>query len=155
MYELLTPDTWAEKFESFERINLIRETNRNCDSCSSCKRLVPSRLHELHESKFPFVHVSNLSVRNFRIFLLMYPGSLTALTDRLVRSFCRALWCRLAETSGELIWCVCVYVCVPIDWIFVFTFSFVFYLLAWWYFICWHWSTSIEHVSIPYSGSFK
>ena len=33
----------------------MRETNGNFDSCSSCKRLVPSRLHELHESKFPFV----------------------------------------------------------------------------------------------------
>ena len=49
-----TPYTWAEKFESFERINSIRETNENFDSCNSCKRLV-SRLHELHESKFPFV----------------------------------------------------------------------------------------------------
>ena len=28
---------------------------RNFDSCNSCKRLVPSRLHELLESKFPFV----------------------------------------------------------------------------------------------------
>ena len=51
----LTPYTWAEKFESFEWINSIRETNGNFDSCNSCKRLVPSRLHELHESKFPFV----------------------------------------------------------------------------------------------------
>ena len=50
-----TPDTWAEKFESFERINSIRETNGNFDSCNSCKRLGTSRLHELHESKFPFV----------------------------------------------------------------------------------------------------
>ena len=33
----------------------MRETNGNFDSCNSCKRLVPSRLHELHESKFPFV----------------------------------------------------------------------------------------------------
>ena len=49
------PDTWAEKFENFERINSIRETNGNFDSCNSCKRLVSSRLHELHESKFPFV----------------------------------------------------------------------------------------------------
>ena len=53
--QLLTPYTWAEKFESFERINSIRETNGNFDSCNSCKRLVSSRLHELHESKFPFV----------------------------------------------------------------------------------------------------
>ena len=40
------------KFESFERINSIRETNGNFDSCNSCKRLGTSRLHELHESKF-------------------------------------------------------------------------------------------------------
>ena len=51
----LTPDTWAEKFESFERINSIRETNGNFDPCNSCKRLVSSRLHESHKSKFPFV----------------------------------------------------------------------------------------------------
>ena len=51
----LTPYTWAEKFESFERINSKRETNGNFDSCNSCKRLGTSRLHELHESKFPFV----------------------------------------------------------------------------------------------------
>ena len=50
-----TPYTWTEKFESFERINSIRETNGNFDSCNSCKRLGTSRLHELHESKFPFV----------------------------------------------------------------------------------------------------
>ena len=31
------------------------ETNGNFDSCNSCKRLATSRLHELHESKFPFV----------------------------------------------------------------------------------------------------
>ena len=54
-HRLLTPYTWAEKFESFERINSIRETNGNFDSCNSCKRLGTSRLHELHESKFPFV----------------------------------------------------------------------------------------------------
>ena len=44
-----------KKFESFERINSIRETNGNFDSCNSCKRLGTSRLHEMHESKFPFV----------------------------------------------------------------------------------------------------
>ena len=44
-----------KKFESFERINSIRETNGNFDSCNSCKRLGTSRLHELHDSKFPFV----------------------------------------------------------------------------------------------------
>ena len=53
--QIETPDTWAEKFESFERINSIRETNGNFGSCNSCKRLGTSRLHELHEPKFPFV----------------------------------------------------------------------------------------------------
>ena len=51
----LTPYTWAEKFESLERINSIRETNGKFCPCKSCKRLVPSRLHELYQSKFPFV----------------------------------------------------------------------------------------------------
>ena len=51
----LTPYTWAEKIRNFERINSMRETNGNFDSCNSCKRLGTSRLHELHESKFPFV----------------------------------------------------------------------------------------------------
>ena len=39
----VSPDTWAEKFESFERINSIRKTNGNFDSCNSCKRLATSR----------------------------------------------------------------------------------------------------------------
>ena len=54
-HPVMTAYTWAEKIESFERINSIRETNGNFDSCNSCKRLGTSRLHELHESKFPFV----------------------------------------------------------------------------------------------------
>ena len=41
-------DAWAEKFESLERINSIRETNEIFDSCNSCIRLGTSRLHELH-----------------------------------------------------------------------------------------------------------
>ena len=52
---ILTPDTWTEKCEGFERMNSIRVTNGNFDSYNSCKRLVPSRSHELHESKVPFV----------------------------------------------------------------------------------------------------
>ena len=36
------------------------------DLCPSYKRLVTSRLPELHDSKLPFFHVSNLSVLNFR-----------------------------------------------------------------------------------------
>ena len=42
------PETWAETFESFERINSIHVTNGNLDSCSPCKRLVLSLLHVLH-----------------------------------------------------------------------------------------------------------
>ena len=44
-----------KKIESFERINSIRETHVKKHVKKTCKRLVPSRLHELHESKFPFV----------------------------------------------------------------------------------------------------
>ena len=44
-----------KRIENFERINSIRETNGNFDSCKSCKRLVLNRLHELHESKLSFV----------------------------------------------------------------------------------------------------
>ena len=46
-----TTDTCAEKFKIFERINSIRETNGNFDSCNSCNRLAS----RLHESKFPIV----------------------------------------------------------------------------------------------------
>ena len=74
----MNPYTWVEKFESFERINSIRETNGNFDSCNSCKRLVPSRLHELHESKFPFVSRIEFIRSKLSIFLLMYTGSMTA-----------------------------------------------------------------------------
>ena len=49
------PGYMRRKFISYEWMNSIRETNGNFHSCNSCKRLVPSRLHELHESKFPFV----------------------------------------------------------------------------------------------------
>ena len=44
-----TADAGAEKLESLELINTIRVTNRKF------KRLGTSRLHELRESKFPFV----------------------------------------------------------------------------------------------------
>ena len=67
----LTPGYMSKQFESFERINSIRK-NGNFDSCNSCKQLVPSRLYEIHESKF--LHVSRIEfiIRNFRVFLLMY-----------------------------------------------------------------------------------
>ena len=81
---MLTPDTRAGNFESFERINLIHETNENFDSCSLCKRLGTSRLpHELHDRNLRLFHVSNLSVRNYGIFLLMYPGLLSRIPTNL------------------------------------------------------------------------
>ena len=65
---LCDPVYMSRKIRKFRTDKFDSETNGNFDSCNSCKRLVPSRLHELHESKFPFVSLSNLSVRNFRIF---------------------------------------------------------------------------------------
>ena len=82
------PGYMSRKFESLERINSIRETNGNFDSCNSCKGLGTNRLqlmqlmhthhathathaihvygwftavyvHELHEPKFPSFHASN------------------------------------------------------------------------------------------------
>ena len=53
--ETLAPDTRAEKFESFKRINSIRETDGSFDLCNSGKRLGTSRLHELHESMLQFI----------------------------------------------------------------------------------------------------
>ena len=50
-----TPDTWAEQFESLERINSTSKTNGSFCLCNSGKRLAPSRLRELYESKIPFV----------------------------------------------------------------------------------------------------
>ena len=58
----------------FERINSMRETNRNFDSCNS---RIPSRLHELHESKLLFVSRIKFIRSKFSIVLLMYPGSET------------------------------------------------------------------------------
>ena len=64
-----------KKSKSFERINSIRETNGSFDSYNSCKRLVSSRLHELHESKLPFVSRIEFIRSKLSNFLLMYPGS--------------------------------------------------------------------------------
>ena len=91
---LSTPDTWAEKLESLERINSIRETNGNFDSCNSCKRLDEKQTeiltHVTHANgwepavymsymsqNFRLFLLSNLSDLNFLIVLLMYPGSLS------------------------------------------------------------------------------
>ena len=65
----------SRKIESLERINYIRETNGSFDSCNSCKLLVPSRLHELHEWKLSFVSRIEFFRSKLSNFLLMYPGS--------------------------------------------------------------------------------
>ena len=77
----VTSGTRAEKFESFELINLIRETSTNFGSCNSCEQLVPSCLHEFMSQNLCLFHVSTLSVRYFRNFLLMYPGSICTKLD--------------------------------------------------------------------------
>ena len=59
-------DTGAEKIGSFERINSIRETKGSFDSCNSCKWT------SCMSQNFLLFHVSNLSVLNFPISLLMY-----------------------------------------------------------------------------------
>ena len=63
-----------KNFESFERINSIRETNGNFDSCNSCKWLVLSSLHELRESKFPFAPRIGLIRSNFFLFFAHVSG---------------------------------------------------------------------------------
>ena len=75
----MTPDPGTEKFESFQRINSIRETNRSFDSCNSCKRLVPSRLHELQSQNVCLFHVSNIYARNFLFFCSCIRGQRLAL----------------------------------------------------------------------------
>ena len=73
----------GRKIESFERINSIRETNGNIDSCNSCKRLGTIRLHELHESKFLFVSRIEFIRSKLSNFLLMYPRTFTEASPRI------------------------------------------------------------------------
>ena len=72
------PGYMSRKIESFERINSIRETNGNFDSCNSCKRLGTSRLHELHESKFLFVS----RIEFIRSKLSNFSAHVSGVTDR-------------------------------------------------------------------------
>ena len=65
------------------------------------KRLGTSRLHELHESKFPFVSRHEFIRSKFLIFLLMYTGYMTQST----REYNRLLACviqglRHADENG-------------------------------------------------------
>ena len=67
----------SRKIQMFRTDKFDEKQMKKFDSCSLCKRLVPSRLHELHGLKLSFVSLSNLSILNFRNFLFMYPGSVT------------------------------------------------------------------------------
>ena len=69
---LTDPGYMSRKFRKLRTDKFDRETNGNFDSCSSCKRPV----YMSYMSKIFRVFLkSNLSVLNFRICLLMYPGS--------------------------------------------------------------------------------
>ena len=87
--EAAHPGYMSRQTRNFRTDKFDRETNRSFDSCISCKRLVPSRLHELHESYFCLFHASNLFVLNFEFFRLMYPGSMLQLEVR--RAGCHPL----------------------------------------------------------------
>ena len=85
----IDPGYMSRQFESFERINSIRVTNGNFDSCNSCKWLGTSRLHDLHQSKFSFVTRIEF-IRS--IFLLMYPGPMPAGADGRLHAVKGSVW---------------------------------------------------------------
>ena len=88
----------------------MRKTNENFDSCNSCKQLVSSRYMSSMSHNFRLFFASNLSVLNFQIFLLMYPGvsdvrtvSITALLSGeagAVAASCLASPCRPAASAN-------------------------------------------------------
>ena len=49
------PEYMSRKIRKFRTDKFDTWKKRNFDSCNLCKRLVPTRLQELHESTFPFV----------------------------------------------------------------------------------------------------
>ena len=67
----LTPDTWAEILERLKTNKFDSETN---DSLTSCKRLFVAVYMSYMSQNFCSFHASNLSVIDFRICRLMYPG---------------------------------------------------------------------------------
>ena len=77
------------------------------DSCNSCKRLGTSSLHELYESKFPFVsRIEFIRPKLSIFFLLMYPGSQTRdgqsrLAGALSRKTQMALRSDISAASGR------------------------------------------------------
>ena len=68
------PYTWTEKFESFERKNLIRKNKRKflTHATHVNNGWKPAVYMSCMSKNFRLFHASNLSDRNFRIFLLMY-----------------------------------------------------------------------------------
>ena len=49
------PEYISRKIRKFRTDKFDTRNKRSFDSCKSCKRLVSSRLHDLHESQLPFV----------------------------------------------------------------------------------------------------
>ena len=70
-----TPDRWAEKFESLERINSIVKQMEVLTHVSHVNGWEPAVYMRYTCQYFHLFHVSNLPVLNFWTFLLMYPGS--------------------------------------------------------------------------------
>ena len=72
----VTPDAWAEKNERFERINSVRvQRTEILTRATHVDSWFPAVYMSCLSQNFRLLLVSNLSVRNLQIFLLMYPGS--------------------------------------------------------------------------------
>ena len=92
-------------------MNSIGETNGlsqvSFDSSNSCKRLRISRRHELHESKLPFVSLSNLSVLYLLFVSAHVSGVIDAgtslLTPGRVRFSCSELWAMAALSLAQYV----------------------------------------------------
>ena len=69
------PGYMSRKFESFERINLIRKQTEILSHATHVNGWFSAVYVSCMSPNFHLFRLSNLSVRNFRIFLLMYPGS--------------------------------------------------------------------------------
>ena len=73
------PGYMSRKIIKFERINSLREIEV-LTHVTHVNGWFPAVYVSCMSQNFRLFHVSNLSVRNFRIFLLMYPGSPTGQT---------------------------------------------------------------------------
>ena len=97
---LTDPGYMSRKFESFERINSIRETNGNVDYATHVSSWYPAVYVSCMRQNYRLFHILNLSVRNFPIFLLMSPGSLRRTAGRAGHG-CQVLRRRAALPSGD------------------------------------------------------